>query len=174
MTIAPENPVKSDGLTSAANAGRTQNPNNQGSSAFSFWHNEPGSGQYLNGIDFLFPGTTALDNIFDLSGRKAASQQASAQYALDNAARAFSANEAQKQRDWEKMMSDTAIQRQAADYKAAGLNPWLAVQRGGIGAAVPTGSSAQSNSGQANKADNKLLAAAGIIATALRVFLAKH
>lgn len=57
---------------------------------------------------------------------------------------AFNAAEAQKQRDWETEMSNTAVQRAAADYEAAGLNPYLAVTGGGgIGASTPSGSSAQ-------------------------------
>lgn len=58
-------------------------------------------------------------------------------------ANAFSASEAEKQRQWEEQMSSTAYQRQVSDMRAAGVNPALAMQ-GSSGASTPSGSSATS------------------------------
>lgn len=66
-------------------------------------------------------------------------------FSLTNAeqeANAFSAAEAQKQRDWEEQMSNTSYQRQVADMRAAGVNPALSMN--GAGASTPSGSSATS------------------------------
>ena len=56
----------------------------------------------------------------------------------------FNASEAQKQRDFEKMLSDTAFQRNVADYVAAGFSP-LAALEGSVGASTPSGAAANAS-----------------------------
>lgn len=60
-----------------------------------------------------------------------------------NTNNAWSAEQAQKQMDFQERMSNTAHQREIADLKAAGLNPVLSAKLGG--ASTPSGASATSD-----------------------------
>lgn len=62
---------------------------------------------------------------------------------------AWAADQAQKQMDFQKMMSDTAHQREIADLQAAGLNPVLSAT-GGNGASTPAGASASPDTNNSN------------------------
>lgn len=78
---------------------------------------------------------------------------------------AFNAAEAQKQRDFEERMSNTAYQRQVADMKAAGLNPYA--QLGSGGASTPSGSAATSSGGYSGKAGSGFDSILGFLGTVL-------
>lgn len=62
----------------------------------------------------------------------------------------YNASEAQKARDFQEFMANTAYQRAIIDLERAGLNPILAVAQGG--AAVPVGAMASSGLASAHKA----------------------
>lgn len=67
-------------------------------------------------------------------------------------AMSFSASEAAKNRDWQQMMSNTAHQREIKDLQAAGLNPILSAM-GGNGAAVGSGATASGVTSSGSKGD---------------------
>ena len=80
-------------------------------------------------------------------------------------ARQFNSAEAQKQRDYETEMSNTAYQRAMADMKLAGLNPALMYSRGGMEASTPSGASASSGGSPQGKAPDQIHSSTGQLAS---------
>lgn len=67
-------------------------------------------------------------------------------------AMAFNQNEAAKNRNWQEMLSNTAHQREVRDLMAAGLNPVLSAMNGN-GASVGSGATAQGVTSSGAKGD---------------------
>lgn len=83
---------------------------------------------------------TAVESLFgNLLGKYAGTNLTDA----EKEANAFSAEQAQMNRDFQEQMSNTEYQRGVVDMKAAGLNPALMMSRAS-GASAPSGSNASS------------------------------
>lgn len=84
----------------------------------------------------------------------------------------FNLNEAAKNRNWQTMMSNTAHQREVRDLMAAGLNPVLSAMNGN-GASVGSGATAQGLTSQGAKGETDT-SANGAIANLLGSILAAN
>lgn len=93
-------------------------------------------GIFSNGI-FGGKGQEMLGDIFG-TGQSSAREQAEKD-------REFNSQQAQLDRDFQKEMSNTAVQRRMEDLKASGINPLLAGMDSGSAASQPSGSNASSS-----------------------------
>lgn len=114
-----------------------------------------------------------LEYVSGINAQNNAISQANAREQMDfqreqNAiAMLFNATEAQKSRDWQGFMSNTAHQREVADLIAAGLNPVLSANNGSSTPSGATASGVTSSGAMGNVDTSGASAAASLLGTVI-------
>ena len=108
------------------------------------------------GGDGIVDGSGESDSL-DPSGYDQAAWELEKQRELLAEQRAYNSAEAEKTREWQERMSNTAYQRAVTDLEKSGLNKWLAVTGGnGASASTPSGASASSQAGDVSTPNPKI------------------
>lgn len=131
--------------------------------------NSSQASNFDNEFDLLF------DKIIAATEQQQQAAQASADRAMEFSSeqaelqRKFNAAEAQKNRDFQAEMSNTAVQRAMADLEAAGLNPKLISNLSG--ASTPSGSVAASSAAPSGVNASMAVAALGPLSGILESYI---
>lgn len=102
-------------------------------------------GAAIGGLGSIFTNKTNADNVAATNAANAANVRDTnlTNKAISDSTNKMSVEEAQRNRDYQERLSNSAYQRSMQDMAAAGLNPILAYQKGG--ASSPSGSQAAFN-----------------------------
>lgn len=125
--------------------------------------------------DFETEFDLLFDKIIEATDQQQQAAQASADRAMEFSSeqaelqRKFNAAEAQKNRDFQSEMSNTAVQRAMSDLEAAGLNPKLISNLSG--ASTPSGSVAASSAAPSGVNASMAVAALGPLAGILESYI---
>lgn len=114
------------------------------------------SAKALNDFSSALAGIASASAKNTAQSQDFAREQMAFQQSSNEQAMAFSSAEAQKNRDWQAMMSNTTHQREVKDLIAAGLNPVLSAN---AGASTPSGATGSgfSSSGASGQVDSSYI-----------------
>lgn len=126
------------------------------------WQGSPSVSDSIGQISGMFDKISGISDANSAWSAQEAEKLRDWQERQNKIAMDFNAAEAAKNRDWQAYMSNTAHQREIADLKASGLNPVLSAT-GGNGAAVTSGATASGVTSSGAKGERDMSANAAIV-----------